>query len=331
MKIKCILIIALFFGYQTAQSQDINDLSEEEFQEMTMIVHEMFASMFKEKNYAFKEEAFEVEDFFEEIPEADEVKALLQIIKEKGKLKIEEGDFGPELVFLAEVGEEFSNKLGHIDKIDFEETNLKDEKGQAIPLSGIYQNYSFFEEFKYVARIDKEAYKPSSDFAGTATYHLQFLTGYDQKSLSKKDVGKTITLNNCSFKILEIIRNQIVLEPMCEDYPTVKLINYSSENKVYSSYAWDELMEMQKKDPTINTDGSFTQSSQTIDKSFYNVFKKNPKLSLKKFRKMLSPKEMERLSKQESELLIVEHVAPIGDKFVLFTPTFQLEKVIVKY
>lgn len=330
MKSKWMLFFAALFSYQTATCQD-QELSEEDFLMMSEFVYDMCTSIFKEKNYVYKEAPFEKHDFFDPVPSTDQVDRLVQLIKKEGKITIEKDDFGPQLVFSVKLEENDSELFDNLEKLSLEESNLINEHQQKLELQGFYSVYRTSEVYKLVGSIDKETYDTAATLSGNATYHFDILVGYDQVKLSKSHVGKTFSLDNCTFKLVDIVSNQIILEPMCDKDLSVKLINFAKPDVVYESYAYDELMEMKEKDASINTEGSFTQSSQTIDKKLFDTFKKNPRFSLKKFRKMLTKKEIERLSKEESIYLVLEHVAPIGNTFVLFSPKFQSEEVSVNF
>ncbi len=328
MKLNCLLSIMLLLGSLQLHSQE---LPEEDFNMMSEFAHEMCASIFKVKNYVYKEAPYEKDDFFDPLPSSQQVAELVKLIKSSANIYIEEGSFGPQLVFSIKYEEDKYELLDHLEKLSLEESSLADENGKAVKLQGFYNVNRSSEEYKLMGGIDKESYQESATISGDATYSFEILEDYEEIELSKKDIGKTFELNGCSFKLVDIIRNQIILEPMCQDGIPVKLINFAKENTVYEPYDYMTLVEMQEKDSTINIEGSFTQSSQTIDKKMFNIFKKNPKLSLKKFRKMLTSEEIKRLEMQDSIYLILEHVAPIGDNFVLFSPIFRKEEITVQY
>lgn len=330
MKTKyCLLFVISLLGFQQLKSQE---LSEEDFKMMSEFAYEMCTSIFKDKNYIYKEGPFVKENFYDPVPTAEQVDELVKLITQTAKLSIEEGEFGgPQLIFSVKYKESQYELFDHLDRVDFEDAQLLYKDGKELKLEGYFQVQKSFEEYQLKGGIDKNTHQASASPSGSATYSFQILTGFDEVKLSKKDIGETFELNNCSFLMVDIIQNQIILEPLCKDEISVKLINFSKENTVYESYDYMTLMEMQEKDSSINIEGSFTQSSQTIDKKMFNIFKKNPKLSLKKFRKMLTSEEIARLEKQESIYLILEHVAPIGENFILFSPIFRQEEVTVQY
>lgn len=307
------------------------ELSKEEFKEMSAFAYEMCRSIFADKNYVYKEAPFEKEDFFDPVSSAQEVDDLIELMKKDGQLSVEDEGFGPQLVFSISFGPELAEAVNSIESVNVQDVTLKDEKGKALQLENYFQNSQTNDEYKFKVGIEKNTYPASANLNGDATYLFQFLVGYDQIKLSEKNIGETFSLNDCSFKLADIHNNQLILETLCDERPSVKLINLVDDERVFEAYSYEELMEMKEKDETINTDGLFTQSSQTIDKKFYTFFKKDPDLSLKKFRALLSKKEIARLSREEDIYLILEHVAPIGDQFILFAPKFRTEEIVFSY
>jgi hypothetical protein len=329
MRTKWLFVLLPLFAFQKLHSQE---LSEEEFNMMSEFAYEMCASIFQSKNYLYKEGPFEKEDFYDPVLNTEEAEKLVQIIKRSSKLSIEVGEFaGPQLILTVEYGKSNHELFEKVDDVELTESNLSYEDGKKINLDGYFSTQRSFEDHQLKAGIEKDTYQASSTLTGSTTYSFRILTGYDEVKLSRKDIGKTFDLNDCFLKLVDIIHNQLILEPLCEEETSVKLINFSKKNTVYEPYDYMTLVEMQEKDSTINIQGSFSQSSQTIDKKMFNIFKKDPDLSLEEFRNLLTKEEIARLEKQESYYLIVEHVAPISDQFVLFSPKFRKEEVKVQF
>lgn len=327
---KLLLLIVALCTYHSTFCQEL-ELSEEEFKEMSEFAYEMCKSIFSEKDYVYKKDTFEKEDFFEPTISSEVVDQLIEHIKRTGKLFIEDEGYGPQLVLALSFPPEMSDAFDAMDKLELEEMDIKDKNGLALKMGGFYQNHRSNQYYKFKAGLDKTSLKDSTTLKGNATYTFDLMVGYEQIELSKSAIGETFILNGCEIKLVDIIHNQLILEPKCEEGFTIKLINFAEKNFVYEPYAYDELLKMEEKDSTINTEGSFTQSSQTIDKKMYQIFKEDPNFTLKQFRKLLTTEEIIRLSQQADIYLILEHVAPIGDRFILFTPKLRQERMVIKY
>jgi hypothetical protein len=329
MRTKWLFVLLPLFAFQNLHSQE---LSEEDFDMMSASVYEVCTSFFQPKNYLYKEGRFKKEDFFEPVLNAKQADKLIQLLKQSAKLSIEvEESASPQLVFSVEYRKRDYKLFEKVDDLDLVAYHLKNEDGQALELNGYFSTEGSFKYYKLKAGIEENSYQASSTLSGSATYNIRILTGYDEIKLSKKDIGKTFELNNCPIKLVDILHNQVILDPMCEDEISVNLINFSKENTVYEPYDYMTLMEMQEKDSTINTYGSFSQSSRTIDKKMFNIVQKDPDLSLEEFRKSLTKEDIVRMEKYEDHYLIVMNVAPISDQFVLFAPKFKEEEVKVQF
>lgn len=331
MDLKPILFFAAIIICLPAHSQDMPEPTQEDWEMMTEFMHEMYASVFQGKGYAYKETPYVREDFFNTLPSAEEVNACLQRIRETGQIAMEKHEFGPRLTYTAELTPGFRDLQGAQFEIELEALNLSDEKGRPLQKLFMFYNYSSGDQIEYVTPIDTADALPLGNLSGSATYSLRFLIDYGKATLKKEDIGKTFSLNDCDFKLIDIVNNQVVIESLCEEETDLSLINFANDSTIYASYSYEELLQMKEEDESINTEGSFNQSRLTIPKTMYDLFRKKPTMTLKAFRKRFPLEEMKKMKDTEPTYILLEQVAPIGEKFVVFAPKYQWEKVEIDY
>ena len=90
-------------------------------------------------------------------------------------------------------------------------------------------------------------------------------------------------------------------------------------------------MEMAAKDPSINTDGFFSQSSSSVPKRVYQLLNKQPDISNKKLRKALPITNFTQQVFDGDQYLVLSNVAPIQGNFTLFAPVYETDRVVVEY
>jgi hypothetical protein len=147
---------------------------------------------------------------------------------------------------------------------------------------------------------------------------VEFLTDYNSVSLTKKDIGKKITLGNETLEIVNIIDNAIVLKGNSEK---VNVINFISDNEVAKP--------LTLLDEGFSLENSFSSASATIYKSNYeNIVLK--KISFEEFNKLMTVDKMNAMQHEE-QYRVIYNVAKIGEKFILYSPIYKTDFLTVSY
>lgn len=94
-------------------------------------------------------------------------------------------------------------------------------------------------------------------------------------------------------------------------------------------YPYNELMEMAAKDPSIDTDGSFSQPKTSLSKKMYKLFKERPGLSVRQLRKAFPIEAYDQLWGEGETYLVLSNIAPIKGEFTLYVPVYETDRVEV--
>lgn len=285
--------------------------------------HQRIASA---KNYRYQEVPFERADFFGDAPTAAVVSKTRELVAKTAKIEILDEGMGPQLAFEANISAAYLAFISDQIDITLIAANLADEEGQTIALTNAYQSGATEEVVIHRTGIDGQ---PTGTIRGKATYDVSFLLRYDEVTLTAENTGETFTLAGCNFRLIEVLHNQVILEKSCDIEP--QLINWGREGHVLTPYPYNELMEMAANDPSVDTDGSFSQLKTNISKKVYQLFKDQPGLSLKQLRKAVPMKAYDQLYGDNENYLVLSNIAPIKGKFTLFAPVYETDRVVVNY
>ena len=100
---------------------------------------------------------------------------------------------------------------------------------------------------------------------------------------------------------------------------------------IFSPYPYQELMDMAAKDPSIDTNGAFSQSTSSMPKRVFQLLKKQPDISKKKLRKAFPIASFTQQVMYGDQYLVVSNVAAIQGNFTLFAPVYETDRVVVEY
>ncbi|NRB47248.1 MAG: hypothetical protein HRU41_06205 [Saprospiraceae bacterium] len=306
-------------------------LSKKQWKSAIKAYYQQYQRINTAKKYIYKEELFERGAFFEEVPSSAEIAKTRALVPQTTQIRIIDENGGPQLAFQAQISDGYPDFIGDQIDIDFIEANLKTAKGGAIQLQNMYQSGADGTTLLHWVNLADDQNPQPDQVSGQATYDLSFLLRYDQVKLSSANTGETFTLAGCEFKLIEVLHNQVILEPSCEWDIDLKLINWGKEGYFLSPYPYDQLQEMAAKDPKIDTNGSFSQSQSSLSKKMYQLLKQQPGMSAKQLRKAL-PRDsfVEQVMDGES-YIVLSSIAPIKGSFTLFTPVYETDRVVVEY
>lgn len=306
-------------------------LSKKEWKSALKAYYQQYQSLATAKSYIYQEVLFERQEFFEEVPSSEVIAETRALATKTAKIALIEEDMGPQLAFEAKISDGYPDFISDQINIALVESSLKDSKGQAIELASMAQSGADGNTLLHRLGIAGDQIPNPDKISGNATYDLSFLLRYDQVKLTTEDAGETFSLAGCKFKLIEVLHNQVILESACDYEPDLKLINWGKEGYIFSPYPYQELMEMAAKDPSINTDGFFSQSSSSIPKQVYQRLKDQPDIALKKLRKALPTNTFMQQVMDGEQYLLLSNVAPITGNFTLFAPVYETDRVVVEY
>lgn len=272
----------------------------------------------------YKFEEFKESDFYKQVVTQKEIEACQNLVKESVQLNLNQEE--NQLILTGKLTDRFNIQTSGIFSVDLLESNLTKENGEKFELNTFYNSRSGYGELDFKTDI-KSNFSKEDKVNGYVNFNLNYLVGYDKVELTSKDIGKKITLNNCSYKIVDIKENELVLDKDCETDIEIKIINFSKENKVAKPYEYMELMDMVEKDSTIAM-ASFNMKNRETYKMVRNVFENNPTISLKEFKQIFTVEKLNEMN-EKGQYTIVESIAPYGDKFIIYSPKFQSEKLKV--
>lgn len=323
---KYIIIILALVSSNNLISQDI---PEETKILMLEAMLNMDKTLLKIDTFIYKEEDYKKSDFFNEINSESNISSCLGMINSTGEIIIrkEEGESAA-MYFTANLPEYYNKQLTDELKFKLKNYSLINTKGDSIKLL----NQTNIEKSFSVLRI--KTYKGNANTSidgikGFATYQIDFLTGYDQIEMSKEDVGKEFTLNNCSLKLVEVNGNYLAIENLSKQDVLTKGINFTENSQVILPYSYAALSEMKKNDESINANGYGT-FVRVIKKPKFELLKSKKEVTLEDYKIVLTDKFRDRVS-TENEIIIIKDVGHFNHKFIIYSPVYTSKEVRIEY
>ena len=320
MKKLTILLLLLFSNNLFSQ-----EITEEQRDFYTAILHGTDSLKFNKTTHnAFKFVEYIESDFFKQVITPEEISSCTKLVKETAQLSLNDKN---QLLLSGELTARFNTQLAGILSITLLENNLIKKNGEKFQLNTFYNSNSGYSKIDFKTDI-KSKYAKNEKISGFVNFEINYLIGYDKVELTPNDIGKNITLNNCTYTIINIKENEIVLNKLCEKENELNVINFNKTGKVAKSYSDNELMEMIEKDSTISME-SFDRKNRETYKMVRNLFEENPKISLAEFKKIFTVEKLLQM-KKEGKYVIVESIAPFQNKLELYSPKFHSEIIKVE-
>lgn len=306
-------------------------LSKKEWKSALKTYQQQYQKLATAKRYIYQEVLFERQDFFEEVPPSEAVTMTRALAAKTARITLIEEDMGPQLSFEARISDGYPAFISDQIDVALVEAKLQDAKGQTIELASMYQSGADGNTILHRVGIAGDQSPKPNKISGTATYDLSFLLRYDQVKLAKENTGESFSLAGCEYTLVEVLHNQIILESSCGYAPDLKLINWGKEGYIFSPYPYQELMDMAAKDPSIDTEGAFSQSSSSVPKKAYQSLKEKPELTMKQLRKAFPKNTFIREIMDGEQYMVLSNVAPIKGNFTLYAPVYETDRVVVEY
>lgn len=321
---KLTLFIALVSINLNAFSQDTNEVKRD------MLVRALYSNdsirYNNTKHNVFKFEEYKETDFFNVVITQKEIFDCTELVTSTSEIHINEEN---QLVFTGKLTDRFNKQSNDILSIDLIENKLLKANGEQLELKNFYDVNCGYGKISFKTSI-KSNYTLNEKISGFLEFELNYLIGYDKIELTLKDIGKTITLNKCQYKIINIKGNEIVLDKICEYENELKVINFNNKGEVAKPYSYMEVMKMVKNDSTIAME-SFNTNNRKTYKMVYDLFEKRPTITFKEFKEIFTSQKLIEM-KEYGQYIIVKNIAPFENKIILYSPLFQSEiiKVVMK-
>lgn len=345
--IACVLLVTY-----TCFGQDVDPMVQKQAQLMEKISYGYGTMLFKEEKMHFKTGAKYTAPWDNFTPRnGNALKTTIDTLSRHAKLKTETGEFsGSNVIFTSRFPVNMDNDANEVFRIALKENNLTDSLNQKITVSsdpsvsygsefssGFANDKSYSYNWKTIsASFSSKSPIAGSHPKGSIVFTGEFVSRYDFIKITPRDIGKEFTLNGQTLKVVDIIKNKLVLSiengaKVSTDY---KFVNLNDANQQIVPLSLMEMNELQKKDKSISVMSAGTSQSK-ISKKVYDVFKQNPKITEEEFSKathdwfisLLTSKE-DATGKQRSmgpEYLIIQTAGPVQNLF-LYTPVYQLKQ-----
>jgi hypothetical protein len=216
----------------------------------------------------------------------------------------------------------FQEELFSVVKFKSRTSNLLNSKNKQVE---IFKNFPFStsgkiregsnSEFEYRTLESKTTLKNNDlNLKGTIAYELSILTDYSILKLNLNDIGKTIQLNNLNYKVVNIIKNKIVLKKL---YPSkyegnIKLLLFDKENNLIVS-------------DTGNQNLHSLHWTATFDSTYYNFISKNKDYTFEEFNQQI---KYENVIPDNPDYILIAGLADIENEFILYESEYNVSKII---
>ncbi|NKI26399.1 hypothetical protein HCG49_07475 [Arenibacter sp. 6A1] len=321
MRNKITLLVCSFLIISIVKAQEkITDDMRELY---SKILYANKEPIFKEDIFQYKTVGYIASDHFHPVPPNRIIEECISNIKNTGEITVTTYSEDSDLYFKALLSENVASYLSKELTLTLKESGLKYINGKPIVLNTISKTALSPGELKLKVRT-KENIDASQDILGNITFDLEYLTNYVRVRLSKSDIGQIFNLGSCDFKLIDIFKNKIVLEKLCEeedDQLDIKVINFTSNGQAIKSYSYLELVKLKHENENINLDSSHIRSMIILYKTIYDIFVAKPEITSEAFDALMTTDLLEGL-KDSTKYIILKNVADFESDFILYSPKY---------
>ena len=322
-------VLVTFLFCLTFASQAQTPLSKERKAMMAEMVFTMNKNILIPDTCIYEVIDYDESNYFGELGMGNEIDECVKLIESTGSLEFAKDWKRLFLFFKADLTEHFQNNSKRKIGTKLIEYNLKNSKGEVIELANNNIGNSSVSEIEHKTQIGFEDVSMEG-IKGTVKYGIEFLTAYDQVKLSGEDIGKEFTLDDCKYKLIDIIDNILIIESKCDRRSNLKAVNFTPDSKVYDNYSWAKLIEMSKEDKSIQIEGCFGSATQTVSKPFYDILANNPKINLEKFKELIDENFFD-VESNKTKVVTIRSVAFFENEFLIYTPIYETKEVEIKF
>jgi len=335
---KVLLLLLTILITQITFSQE--KISKEQIELFYKFGFEINKNIFKKNKYNFIKKPFSLKEKLTTIKKSkSEIENIITSIKNNAKLKTEDAGSGYGLNIL------FDTKFPSIDitplkvmkvmKVELNEktTELYDSTSNIIKIKhssgatsfGEWRDYSNING-KETLSIDITIHRQNQIFSnlpikGIVRYRIKFITGYHNKTFSKKNIGEIFHLGVNKYKLIDIFNDKVVLQKIGNNSNTVAELKMITISK-------DEKFEF------ISANNGFSVSSSRIPKDVYQLFKNNPKITLEEYKKKFPVEKLLKTIKNNKENTLNNYYilngAALIEKVILYIPIYIEKEIELK-
>ncbi|MDC1285322.1 hypothetical protein N8Z33_01400 [Flavobacteriaceae bacterium] len=160
----------------------------------------------------------------------------------------------------------------------------------------------------------------SSALKGELVFNARFISGYTYKKITPDEYNTPIVLNNIAFTVVDIVENKIVIAHKNTDdelLDSVSFVNVDNKGNSIESipYPWD-----------VNLEERIWRGNNrsAIFEYNYAVFKNNPELSFKDYKKMIT-KKLQRVANSDNKDEVFKK--EFGEDYVIFDTVNLIENL----
>lgn len=321
------LLILLLFIFPITFLQGQEKITEEQ---RTMYSKILFANkklVFDDQTFQYQEQKFDESVFFNTILSKEEIRECLRVIEETGHLEIDKVFDEKKLFFRAKLSDKFNRQLQDELIVELKESNLEYSDGKKLELDGVSSTLPSYGKIELKIRIAEEL-DTLQKITGNTTYYIKFLAQYEKVKLSKFNINEVFKLGGCDFKLVNVIKNKVIVENLCGEKLDLNIINFTKNGNAVKPYSYFELLDLKKNNKNINVNGAFTKSVNRLYKKIYKIFESNPQITAEEFDKKITIDLLEML-KNSPKYEIIKNVANFEENFILYVPKYQIEEITV--
>ncbi len=335
IKLSLLIIFSFFSNYLKAQ----NNL-EEDRKAVSKRAYLHYSELFKKKDYVFHKVDFnETEYYFKTIDE-NKIKEYLDYINKSLKLEIIKNSNTSgfsDLKLTVNLPDFFEDLNGqkiyelYHNQISIENisNDLVDEFNNPLKLSYVTKDYSSKKIIYSRMFIKDTIHKAETvNFKGTIKYEVEFLTNYDKIEISLDQIGSDFMLGKSKYKIIDYFNNSFIIKKLSGPLESIYIVNLTADGKLTKPYSYSEFNKLKENDSAfVNKENFYNSPTSGVPEFFYDVFKKDPNITLEEFNKLMTFEKLEEFKKLDNlkRIIMLSTVSNLNPKYILYIPQYKTE------
>lgn len=276
---------------------------------------------------------YEPENFFYKSLSKNDMEKCTNLIQETANIKIEHDTINKisELLFEADLIENVNRDDEFRIGIKILENNLLIDK-DTLPLKK--QSSTNYGNGKIEIMKPLSEIIDSTKVSGYIKCKINYLSGYEQITLTKNDIGQTFNLDTFTFKLLEVTDNLVFIDCVNYSGKNFGMVNFASNGKaVVHKFCKEDLEKAQEKkelSPICRSNMIGIRHHLEL----YNIFKEKPDMSEEEFKEIAITDFLESFKKSGQSnryYIILTNLTPIKEKFIFYISNYESREINVKY
>ncbi|MCX2745479.1 hypothetical protein OO013_16485 [Mangrovivirga sp. M17] len=346
-----ILFISLFILLSiNINGQEIDSAKIKAVEFFKGILYQTNSNLFKkEKLYSKLEEDFSFPWDKLNLPD-EKLNTALDSMIENATLSFSENDFmGNGLEFNSYFPQFIESGMLDLYDMKIIDSELRDKNNNQIKIdekgsvnfgskfkAGYRDGSSYSYNWVTVSATFRFEEKELDSARGKVTFKALVTSGYQYKKITRSDVGKTLSIDSLSFKVIDMFDNKVVLNFKNKDktiFNNLEFINIDDKGNRIKQIPYFEFIKLKKEDKSIKS-GPTGEGKITTYAFNYNLFKDNPDMTPDEFDAKVNDKilrifaaeNQEKQGKEEfGEKYLVIYAADNIQNFYLYFPE-QIER-----